>query len=453
MGNLLASLLNSAGAMQVYNRQLAVIQNNISNANTPGYVKQTQELEAMHLDLSQGLTGGLAAGPVLSSRSEYAEQGVRTQLSHLGLVEQKAGDLSQVSPLFNLNSETGVAGSINRFFNSFSQLSLNPNDALTRQSVLNSAQGLTEAFNETAAGLSRASHQAGTQIVALTGTINSLAQAIRDVNANYRQDIRSASDAGLDAKMHASLEQLSEVADVTIAKGADGTISVYLGGQTPLVIGDRQFPISADLSSNSGAAILDSEHWDITTQIRSGQLAGALEERNDLIPSYEADLDNLAGQFTLQINQQLAAGIDATGATPATDLFFFDPAAGAASMRTNALTPDQIAAATASGPGGNANALDIAAMAGAKTINGYTFTEAYGNLGGRVGRDIASAGNEKLTQRGLVDQARAMRDQVSGVSLDEEAAHLLQVQRAYQASGKLMSVLNDLMDTLMQTLR
>jgi flagellar hook-associated protein 1 FlgK len=137
-----------------------------------------------------------------------------------------------------------------------------------------------------------------------------------------------------------------------------------------------------------------------------------------------------------------------------TDLFTYDATLGAATtIAVTGITPDQIAAATPDAPGGNTNALDIAALANAKTINGYTFTQYYGNLGARVGRDVATANDQNTTQQSLLSQARSLRDQVSGVSLDEEAMELLQVQRAYQATGKLVSVINSITDTLMDAVK
>src|SRR5690242_2189773 len=128
MGNLLTSLLNSTSALAVYGRVFNVIQNNISNANTPGYAKQQQVLESLPFDPSTGSSGGIIAGPMISARSEYLEQNVRNQQQLLGDAQQRAADLGQVEPLFDLNATFGVSGTLNNFFNSFSQLSVNPND-------------------------------------------------------------------------------------------------------------------------------------------------------------------------------------------------------------------------------------------------------------------------------------------------------------------------------------
>ena len=147
MGSLTTSLLNSTGALSAYGQVLNVIQNNISNAHTPGYVKQEQSLLAMPFDVAQHTAGGVMAGPVLSARSEYLEQNVRTQQSLLGYAQQRASDLSHVQQIFDLSSvstSTGssndLSGALSNFFNSFSQLSVNPNDATERQSVIDAAQ-------------------------------------------------------------------------------------------------------------------------------------------------------------------------------------------------------------------------------------------------------------------------------------------------------------------------
>ena len=87
MASILTSLLNSANAIDVMDRQLAVLQNNVSNASTPGYARQTQSLQAMPMELDSGLLGGVTAGPVLSARSEYAEETVRRQNSLFGSAE------------------------------------------------------------------------------------------------------------------------------------------------------------------------------------------------------------------------------------------------------------------------------------------------------------------------------------------------------------------------------
>src|SRR5580698_11149076 len=106
---LLTTLLNSAGALSVYDQEFSTISNNISNANTPGYADQNLALAAESFDPSEGTTGGVLSAGLISSRSEYLEQNVRNQQTLLGGAQQRASDLGQVQPLFDPNSTGGIA--------------------------------------------------------------------------------------------------------------------------------------------------------------------------------------------------------------------------------------------------------------------------------------------------------------------------------------------------------
>lgn len=452
MGGILSSLLNSAKAIDVLDRQLAVIQNNVSNANTPGYAKQTQSVQAMRFDVSSGILGGVQAGPVLSARSEYAEETVRRQNSLYGSAGQRSADLTQIEPLFDLTSTGSISASMNSFFQSFSQLSVNPNDAVSRQSVIDQARTLAASFQQTASGLVTAAKNADTGIRTTLLAINDLAGRIATLNASSASDYRNAEDPGTDAQIHAALEDLSELGDITVLSDGRGSLNVYLGGQTPLVIGTHAFALSAEASAST-TAVLDSQGKDVTSTIHSGKLGGLLDEQRNTIPSYVADLDKLALTFAAAVNSQLKAGVDASGNAPTVDLFSYDPLGAAGSLAVTAIQPDQIAAARAGAPGGNGNALDMAALANSKVIDRESFTQFYGTLAARVGQDISSVKNVQQSEEGLVAQARNMRAQISAVSLDDEAALMMQIQRQYQAAGKVIGVLDSLTETLISMVK
>ncbi len=453
MGNLFTSLLNSTGALKVYTRAFNVIQNNITNANTPGYVKQDQVMLALPFDPASGLTGGVMAGPMQSSRSSYLEQAVRDQQEYLGSAEQRATDLGQVESLFDLSSQYGVTGALNAFFNGFSELAVNPNDTVARQSVLDLSNTVAQAFHQSAFGLGQVRANVDNQTRDAVDAINRLAADIADVNQHYRGSATTNTDAGLDARLNASLEELSGYANYTVIRTPDGAANIYLGGQTPLVIGQRTYNVQADFSGGQ-TVIRDTQGNDVASQITRGKLGALIEEKNVTLPSYVTDLNTAAAGFADAVNAALAAGVDRNGDAPALDLFTYDPNNGAAfTLAANPLTPDQIAAASASAPGGNGNAIALAQLGNTPLINGFTVTQYYGNLAARVGRDVATGQQQTATYQDTVAQARATRAQVSSVSLDEEAAKLLQFQQAYQAVGKLITVLNDLSDTVMGFIR
>lgn len=448
MSSLSATLLNTAGAMQVFTQSLNVVGNNIANADTPGYAEQDQSLEAAPFDPANGITGGVIAGPLLSSRSEYLEQAVRNQQESLGDAQQTASDLGQIQPLFDLTSTTGIDSSINNLFDSFSQLSTNPNDSTSRQAVITQAGNLAQAINSTAAGINQVSTNVSSQTSSVVDNINQLASQIVSINQQYAGDSQATQDAGLDAQMHVALENLSQLANFTITRSSDGAYNVFLGGQTLLVLGNSQYTVSAGASSDQ-TTILDSQGNDITSQITQGSLGALIQEKNTTLPGYTNQLNTLAASLADTVNTQLFQGVDQSGNAPTVNLFTYDQASDAAStLAVTNITPEQIAAASAGAPGGNGNAIALAGLANTPAINGFTFTQYYGNLGAQVGNDVANAQQDQTQAQDQLSQAQTQVANQSGVSLNAEATQLLEFQQAFEAAGKMVTVLEDLAQTV-----
>ena len=450
MASLMDALRNSGNALQAYNQALNVVENNTLNASTPGYASQTPTFLAMPFDPSVGLPGGVMAGPVQSSRSAFAEQAVQLQSSALGASQQQAADLNNIQQLFSLTSTNGVSSSIDTLFQSFSALSINPNDPVARQTVLNDAQQVAQAFNSMGNGLANASAAESKNAAGTIYSINQLASQIAQLNAQRQQNNAGSPDAGADANMYADLEQLSQYAGFTALQQPDGSVSVFLGGQTPIVMGNQSLPIQGDFSLPQ-MRVLNAQGSDITSQISSGQLSAEINVQNNLIPSYMGSVNTLAQTLADQVNTTLSQGVDQNGNAPVNNLFTYNAANGAAqTLAVNPLmTTDQIAAALPQAPGGNGNALNLAALASAPTIGSYTFDQYFGALGGQAGSDIANANSNQTTDQQLLTQAQTLRSQISGVSLDAQAASLIQYQRSYQAVAKMVTVLDDLTNTLL----
>lgn len=447
MGNLTTSLINSAGALDAYASALNVTENNVTDANTPGYAKQVVSLESRPFDLVAGMPGGVALGPTQSTRSQFAEESVRDQQTASAFDRQKISDLSNTQNFFSVSNTSGLAPAISALFQSFSQLSVTPNDTVARQTVLNDAATVAQNFNDTATGVLNQSNDLHQETSSTITSINQLAGAIAQINSQNRVDPSGGVDAGVDAQLNSSLEQLSQLVNFSTLQQPNGTVSVYIGGQTPLVMGDQAYAIQGDFSTPQ-TAILSSSGVDITVQTTGGQLGAELDDNNNVLPSYVSTLNTLAQTLADQVNGALNSGIDQNGAAPTTNLFSYNATNGAATtLAVNPLTPDQIAAALPGAPGGNGNALTLAALANAPVVNGYTFAQDYGNLGAQVGSDLATATNDGTTTQALLSQAQSLRQQVSGVSLDQEAENLMQYEQSYDAISKMLGTLNDLSTT------
>lgn len=450
MGNLLTSIMNAGNALQAFTQALNVTENNVENSQTPGYATQTATFEAMPFDPSVGLAGGVLPGQPQDSRSALAEQAVRQQQSGLGFSTQTSTDLNNIQSLFSLSSQTGISASISGLFSSFSALSINPNDAAARQTVITSAQQLAQAFNVASSGLASQSASETTEMRGTISSINQLASQIAQFNGQTEDMNGQGADAGVEASVYSDLEQLSQYGSITTLQQPNGSISVYLDGQTPLVMGTQSYAIQGDFSAPQ-ARILDSQGKDITSTITSGQLGAEIQTANTTLPSYLSSLNSLAQNMASQVNNTLVQGVDENGATPTNNLFTYDTGSDAAATISvsSVITPDQIAAALPSAPGGNGNALALAALANSTAAGGLTFTQSYANLAAQVGQDVSTANDNQTTGQQLVTQAQSIRSQISGVSLNQQAANLIEYQQSYQAASEMISVINQMTSTLM----
>lgn len=453
--NLTITLINTAAAQRAFDRVLQTIQNNVTNVNTPGWTKQRVLLQAQPFSTNwAGQQGGVRAGTLEDSRSQYAERLVRDSQSKLSYSEQLNENLSRLEKTFSLNSGSAIPQAFTNLFNAFSQLSISPNNPLPRQTVIDQAKAVASSFNDTASGIASTRAEVDSQLNNTVATINSKLDTIARINAQKRSTPEAAADPGVDAQMYAAIEDLSQYVKVQTLRQSDGAVNVYLADTTPLVTGDQALKFNYQ-PSNSGVVIEDGYGRDITAAVKDGRLGALVYERNTLIPEYTATLNTLAKDFADRVNAIQHAGVTPDGTAPTSDIFTYNATLGeAASLAVaDTLTADGIAAARAAAPGGNGNALDFAALATDKSINNRSYTEEFGALAARFGRDLSGARNNVTTEESMLAQARGYREDLSGVDLNEAAAELIQFQRAYQASAEMFRVLNQITETVLGLIR
>jgi flagellar hook-associated protein 1 FlgK len=478
MGGLLATLVTSASALNAYDQVLQVTENNVANASTPGYARQTQTLVAEPFDPSVGTIGGVRAGEVQSSRDEYAEQAVQQQTTLLGAATQSVNSLTSLQSNFDITGDSGIPLALNNLLQAFSAWGQTPNDSNAQQSVIDQASDLASAFQDTANGIGTVVQDTNQQLQQTTTQINSLVSQLQQYNQDVMQGDHN--DAGLDAQVYSTLEQLSQYASFTSTQQTDGTVNVMLNGQTPLLIEGQQYQIHFNLAQPQNPApvnanapplaqITASDGTDITSSITTGQLGALLTMRNTTLPSYIGDgsqqgsLNSMAQQFADTVNQLLTSGNVSDGPPAQTGVPLFtydssDPTGIAASLAVSPSISGSQLAAIDPGPPEVANgiALALAGLAdpqGASgEINGESFSEFYGDMASQVGSALSAATNQQQVQQSAVTQAQNLRQQASGVDLDQEAMTLVQFQQAYEANSKMVSVLDTLSEDLIDIL-
>jgi flagellar hook-associated protein 1 FlgK len=452
MGNMLSSLLSTAGAIKAYDRALDVIQNNVSNASTPGYAAARLNFVSQPFDPATGRTGGVKTGTLETSRDDFVEQAVWKQQNGSGRFTQKSESLGPIEQILGVTADASIPSDLNQLFQSFSQLATAPNDPVGRNQVLDAADQLASSFNSAAQQLTDAQHQTDQQIRNVVDRINQLVGQVASYNQAVSSGAVSHGDAGADSAAYAALEDLAQLVDFTAEKNADGEFDIRLGtGQSNLLLGNRQSPLRIDMS-HAQTGVLNGNGEDATSQFESGKLAALIDVRNNLLPSYSAGLDRLAAGIADQVNATLNNGADANG-DPGAPLFSYVAAQPAATLAVAIGDPTTLAAGTPAAPGGNGNALALAGLAGQALLDGQTFSQFYGTLAAKVGQAKATADQNQQLHEQLLTQAQGVRERTSGVSLDEEATRLVQFQRAYQASAQLLSVLSQLTGTIINMLQ
>jgi flagellar hook-associated protein 1 len=241
--------------------------------------------------------------------------------------------------------------------------------------------------------------------------------------------------------------------NTTVLYAEDGSANVYIGGQSLLVIGERQYPLTADIAGHQ-SRVLGSDGSDISGQIGGGRLESLLELNNTVFPAHQADLDRLAEAVADGVNGVLAGGVDLNGQAPSRNLFAYNVGLGSArTLQTNDLAPAELALAAPAAPGGNAGSLQLEALFRGKNIDGITYSQFYGNMAAEAGRQVTGARQSLAGQEQLTAQAREMRDELQKVNLDEEAIVLLEFQRAYQAAAQLIQTINEMTETMVNMIR
>lgn len=454
MGSISTSMVSTAEAMRVIQRQVSVVQNNIVNASTPNYARLDQATMANRYNPdSESTSGGISSAPLFSSRDRFLETAVWQRQSSAGYSGQSLASLQSLESAVPVTANSGIPKALDDFYGSASQLALAPNSNLARQSLLDRSRTAANSFNQASAEFATQTGRAGTDITNTIREVNKIGQEISAINAERRSNFRNVSDAGLDSRLHGALEKLSQLIDHNSLTQEDGSVVVLLAGQTPLVVGDQTYPITADVDINQ-YRILDAQGEVITPRLTTGKLGALLELRNTTLPAYANQLDILAQSFADQANGILAGGLDKNGLPPTRNLFSYDPLNGAAAtIAVTNITTDEIAAAGTGDPGGNSNANRLARLSSAPAIGGLTLSQYYGTLASGLGTKLEGARAKNNTDQQLLLQARNLRQEATGVSIDAEAAKLLEYQRGFQAVGQVMGVLNELSDTLLNMLR
>ncbi|MGD0797098.1 MAG: flagellar hook-associated protein FlgK [Acidobacteriaceae bacterium] len=447
MGGLNTSLLVAMQALDATQGALDATSNNIANANTPGYTREVPQFteNAETVSGSDVSGGGVNLEGLQSVRDELLNLQIQEQTSSQSSVNVQSSTLQQLQSYFSSSSGADISSELAAFSSSLSQLSADPTSAALQQGVLSSGQDLTNAFNTTADALTSAQSYADGQVTQTVSQINTLTQQIAQLNGQLAQTSTTVNNGGtLEDQRDELVQQLSALTGISITQ-SDGGETITTGNGTPLVMGSQSYSLQTTTGADGQAHVLDSNGTDITASIQGGTLGGAIEVRDQTIPSMLTQLNTLASQFATAFNSAQAKGFDSNG--NAGTNFFSEPGnpANAASGITVAITNPALVAISSDGSAGsNGNITNLSNAVTGTLSSGATPANAYANLVFQVGT-AASNASAQSTAIGLnLQQLTDQQGSVSAVSTDEEAANLIRYQTAYEAAARVVSTIQQL---------
>jgi flagellar hook-associated protein 1 FlgK len=453
--------LNTAlSGLRTSQQMLDISAHNIANVATPGYSRQRAHIMAAPpfsypAFNRSGLPGQLGTGVLVSSidriRDVYLDQQINQQQALTGHWTARSDVLATAESTFPEPSNTGLGNELSKFWSSWEDLAANPSSSAARTAVLTQASSLAARFNRDSGQLTTQTAGVDSQVRGTIADINDFAAQIAALNKQI-QGIEVAGDHANDLKdqRDALVQQLNELVPTTAYTQKDGTVTLLIGG-TALVDHETARTISATANA-SGYAVPTWSSGDPIV-VDGGKLKAYIEARDTTLAGYQASLNQLAGQIADQVNAFHMAGVDQNGVAGLA-LFTYAPGSAASTMTVNAAIgtdPTKVVVATTAGsPGDTSIASKIADLANSATFGtgAQTPTDVYAGFVGTIGADAKQATEMQGNQSLVLTELENRRSSISGVSLDEEATDVIKFQQAYQASAKVITTINEMLDTL-----
>lgn len=454
----ISALLNTAkDALLSHQMAIDVTGSNIANVNTPGYARQRAVFKSLGaIDVQSNVFQmGVDVTGVERIYDNYLESQIIQQNQLVGYSETRAGFLSNIETIFDESKGGGFADLLSRFWGDWQELSANPDGQVQRAALLSTAQTLTAMFRDMSSGLQTLIGNAEQEVSSTVTKINSIVSAIGDLNRRIVEAGSAQGDANVMMDNRTELlKSLSNLVDINIVEASDGSVKVFLNNGSLLVDGTMTkslalVPKSSD-PTISDVVFSDKTDDPITESITKGKLGALLEIRDETVPGYMNELDTLAANIVNEVNTIHQSGFDRYQNT---GLNFFAPVTGAAYMQVNTEIAGDVnrIAASSTVMGDGEQALLLAELGEKGVLNGglSTFSEYYTSIVGQIGQDVSDSNWSVTHQNNVMERLTNMRESVSGVSVDEEMVKLIKYQLGYNAAGKLVSIVEEMLDTLM----
>ena len=453
--SLMTSLLAGRSGLRSANAGINATSNNVSNVSTPGYHRRTVEQATRDPFQNGRLNYGVGSQVMEIGRSNDRIINMRRlqEAGEANASETEFLHLTSIERLFDEDQDSTVRGELEAFFDGLVAATADPADLGLRQQVSHNGERLAIALNRSSSTIEKQALGFAENAESSLVVINSQLAEIADLNAQINGAGGAMGTGDLTDRRDMIIRNLSEKIGVTADLHADGQATVFMGGHA-LVSKSESRKLSLDptvsplsLFVNAGGGTID------VTDDASGELGGYVAAHRKA-EDYLGQLNTFAEDFATAMNAQHAAGFDRTG-TGGGDLFTFTPADAAGTITfSSAISADSDLLAFAGAATGLAGDVDnlsqLIAQEENNIIAGTSTPRSFlSRLTTQIGNDVADSERLARTKHAVLDDLDELYTSLHGVDMDEEASKLVMYQSAYQASAKVISVTNDLMNNLL----
>jgi flagellar hook-associated protein FlgK len=293
--------------------QLETIGHNLTNANTPGYSRQTTLVETAIPQTIRGLIqgGGVQTGAIQRAVDFVLQGQLARQSSSLGRLDSRIDTLTQIETLLGGTSDSGPSALLQKMFASINSLSATPDDSVLRTTTVQSAVTLTGRLNQLSGDMLDLSRGVAGQLDNAVQNVNTLAQKISVLNreiVNLEGSTSSAND--LRDQRDQALSELAKYVGVKAVDNGHGAIRVLVDGRmlvSPVAVDKLQVhqdTVDGSVSLQIGGADVD---------ISSGQVGGLLGMAQTHLPALSRKLDTLAASLIYEMNRVHSTGVGSDG--------------------------------------------------------------------------------------------------------------------------------------------
>lgn len=443
-------------ALQSQQKALDVTGHNIANANTDGYTRQRAVMATTtpfaypsfnRLYGAGQLGTGVEVQEVKRLRDDFIDSQVRKESSVSGEWKNRKNTLDKLEVIINEPSDSGLRTVLDQFWESLQTLSTRPEDGAVRATVRQRGMAVADTFNHMDQQLGDLQEDLDKSIQVKVDEINNIATQIAGLNDQIvKVEITGDHANDLRDKRDLLVDQLSKIVNVNTKEDENGSLTVAIGGRA-LVSGKMNDQLAANSTPPAFSTVTWADGSPIS--ITSGELQGLIYSRDTIVADQRTQLNTLATQFINSFNAQHQAGYGLDGNNGYN--FFAGTDAASIAVDTDIDDLDHIAAAGGPAPiapGDNANALNLVQLKHDLTMGTATFDDYFREMAAQLGVDSEAAGRMVDNQGLLLSQLDSQKQQLSGVSLDEEMTNMIKFQHAYNAASRVVTSMDEMLDTI-----